>query len=154
MTGAAMLRDGTYAAWFRTSRGQGTGVVHLAQGRFTGNDCFFTYDGSYEVDQDRFTAVLTTRRHADGMPTVFGVDEVEVDLAGACNGTVANCCGRAKQAPDVLFEVTLIYRQDSEPAADPKGAVVRLRTDKPAKKDGRSRSSHDAVMPSSEDSAS
>jgi len=28
-----MLRDGKYAAWFRTPRGQGTGVVDLTEGR-------------------------------------------------------------------------------------------------------------------------
>ena len=149
-----MLRDGKYAAWFRTSRGQGTGVVHLAQGRFSGNDCFFSYDGTYQVDQDRFTAVLTTRRHADGMPTVFGVDEVEVDLSGACSGTVANCCGRAKQAPDVLFEVTLIYSQDGEPAADVHGAVVKLRPEKPARKDGRSHLLHHVAVSTPWNSAS
>jgi hypothetical protein len=130
-----MLKDGKYAAWFRTSRGQGTGIVHLAQGRFSGNDCFFTYAGTYQVDQDHFTAVLTTHRHTDGMPTVFGVDEVEVHLSGTCNGSVANCCGRAKQAPDVLFEVTLIYSQDGEAAADAGGAVVKLRTDRLARKE-------------------
>ena len=144
-----MLRDGKYAAWFRTSRGQGTGVVHLAQGRFSGNDCFFSYDGTYQVDQDHFTAVLTTRRHADGMPTVFGVDEVEVALSGACNGTVANCSGRARQAPDVLFEVTLIYSQDSEPMADARGGVVKLR-----RRDGRSRPMNDVSAPSPRDPAS
>ena len=144
-----MLRDGKYAAWFRTSRGQGTGVVHLAQGRFSGNDSFFSCDGTYQVDQDHFTAVLTTRRHADGMPTVFGVDEVEVDLSGACSGTVANCSGRARQAPDVLFEVTLIYSQDSAPMTDARGAVVKLRT-----RDGRSRPMNDVSALSPGDSAS
>ena len=147
-----MLRDGKYAAWFRTSRGQGTGVVHLAQGRFSGNDCFFSYAGTYQVEQDRFTAVLTTRRHADGMPTVFGVDEVEVHLSGACSGAVANCCGRAKQAPDVRREVTLIYSQDGEPAADAGGAVVKLRSDKAARKDGRSRLAQQMAASPSEDS--
>ncbi|MGY4373287.1 hypothetical protein ACVWZ3_000926 [Bradyrhizobium sp. i1.3.6] len=41
-----MLRDGKYAAWFRTPRGQGTGIVDLAEGRISGRDSFFTYGGS------------------------------------------------------------------------------------------------------------
>ncbi|MBR0715861.1 hypothetical protein [Bradyrhizobium liaoningense] len=130
-----MLRDGKYAAWFRTPRGQGTGIVQLTGGRITGSDSFFTYGGSYQVDQDRFTAVLTTRRHTQGPPTVFGPDEVEVDLSGVCSGAMATCSGTARQAPEVLFEATLIYSQDEKPAADANGAVVKLKADK--KLDGR-----------------
>ena len=138
-----MLKEGRYAAWFRTPRGQGTGVVHLVGGRISGSDSFFTYGGSYQVDQDRFTGVLTTRRHADGMPTVFGLDEVEVDLSGICSGVIATCSGRAKEVPDVPLEVTLIYSQDDAPMAETKAAVVRLKTDKlPKGLDSRSRSRH------------
>jgi hypothetical protein len=144
-----MLRDGKYAAWFRTPRDQGTGIVHLTQGRISGSDSFFTYGGSYQVDRDRFTAVLTTRRHADGMPTVFGPDEVEVNLSGVCNGAMATCSGRAKEAPDVLFEVTLIYSQDDTPVTDAKCAVVKLKADKlPKGVDSRSRSRPFAPGPS------
>ncbi|WP_027524895.1 hypothetical protein [Bradyrhizobium sp. Ec3.3] len=136
-----MLKDGKYAAWFRTSHGgQGTGIVHLAQGRISGSDSFFTYGGSYQVDQDRFTAVLTTRRHTDGMPTVFGPDEVEVNLSGICTGAMATCSGHANEAPEVLFEATLIYSQNEVPATDAKCAVVKLKPDKlPKAMDSRSR---------------
>jgi hypothetical protein len=138
-----MLRDGKYAAWFRTQRGQGTGVVHLAQGRIVGGDSFFTYGGTYQVDEQRFTAVLTTRRHAEGPPTVFGLDEVEIKLSGVCNGAMATCSGTARQAPDVKFDATLIYSQEDVPAADARGAVVKLKADKPPKGlDSRSRPRH------------
>ena len=138
-----MLKEGKYAAWFRTPRGQGTGVVHLAAGRISGSDSFFTYGGSYQVDQDRFTGVLTTRRHAGGMPTVFGLDEVEVDLSGSCSGMIATCSGRAKEVPDVLLEVTLIYSREDTPTAETNAAVVRLKMDKlPKGLDSRSRSRH------------
>jgi hypothetical protein len=136
-----MLRDGKYAAWFRTPRGQGTGVVHLAQGRIFGSDSFFTYGGSYQVDEQRFTAVLTTRRHAEGPPTVFGPDEVEISLSGVCNGALATCSGMARQAPDVTFEATLIYNQEDAPAADARGAVVKLSKGL----DSRSRPRHPVV---------
>lgn len=143
-----MLRDGKYAAWFRTPRGQGTGVVHLAGGRITGSDSFFTYGGSYQVDQQRFTAVLTTRRHAEGPPTVFGPDEVDLELSGVCGGVMATCSGTARQAPDVTFEATLIYSQEDESVADPRCEIVKLNADKlPKGFDSRSRPRHPFTPP-------
>ena len=139
-----MLKEGKYAAWFRTAQAQGTGIVHLAEGRISGSDSFFTYGGSYHLDDDqRFTAVLTTRRHADGPPTVFGLDEVEVELSGVCSGAMATCSGTAREAPDVRFEATLIYSQDDAPTAGARSAVVKLKADKlPKRLDGRSRGRH------------
>jgi hypothetical protein len=143
-----MLRDGKYAAWFRTPRGQGTGVVDLIEGRISGSDSFFTYGGSYQVDQLRFTAVLTVKRHTEGNPSVFGPDEVEVDLSGAWSGAVATCSGTAKEAPDVNFEATLIYCQEEAPAADARCAVVKLNADKlPKGLDSRSRQRHPFTPP-------
>lgn len=137
------MRDGKYAAWFRTPRAQGTGIVHLAEGRISGGDSFFIYGGSYQFDDDRrFTAVLTTRRHAEGPPTVFGLDEVEVCLSGVCNGATASCSGTAREAPDVTFEVTLIYSQEDAPAAEARGAVVKLNDKLPKGLDSRSRPRH------------
>jgi hypothetical protein len=134
----SMLKEGKYAVWFRTPRGQGTGIVYIADGRISGSDSFFTYGGSYQVDDDHFTAVLTTRRHADGMPTLFGPDEVEVNLSGECHGTMAVCSGTASQAPEVQFEATLIYSQEDAPVTEATSAVVKLKADKlPKRLDGR-----------------
>ncbi|QPF90305.1 hypothetical protein [Bradyrhizobium commune] len=141
-----MLRDGKYAAWFRTPRGQGTGLVDLVEGRISGRDGFFTYGGTYQVDQQHFTAVLTVKRHADGAPGMFGPDEVEVNLSGVCNGAVATCSGTAREAPAIKFECTLIYSQDDAPAPDARGAVVKLNADKlPKGLDSRSRTRHPAA---------
>lgn len=110
-----MYRDGRYAVWFRTSRGEGTAIVHLANGKISGGDSFFSYSGSYEVDDDRFTAALTTIRHAAGPPTLFGLDEVEVELAGRFKGRMASCSGTTKQVPALPFEATLIASEDASP---------------------------------------
>lgn len=110
-----MHRDGRYAAWFRTPRGEGTGIVHLANGRISGGDSFFTYSGSYEVEDDNFTAALTTTRYAEGPPTLFGLDEVEVKIAGKFKGRIASCSGTARQAPNLSFEATLIASEDASP---------------------------------------
>jgi hypothetical protein len=145
-----MLRDGKYAAWFRTPRGQGTGLVDLTEGRISGRDGFFTYGGSYQVDQQRFTAVLTVKRHAEGNPSVFGPDEVEVDLLGVCSGSVATCTGTAKEAPDIKFEATLIYSQEDAPAVGAASAVVKLNADKlPKGLDSRSRPQRQSTPPKS-----
>lgn len=135
-----MLRDGKYAAWFRTPHGQGTGLVELVDGRIAGCDSFFTYGGSYQVDRQRFTGVLTVKRHSAGNPSVFGPDEVEVDLSGMCSGAVATCSGTARQAPEISFEATLIYSQEEAAPADDKCAIVKLNADKlPKGLDSRSR---------------
>ncbi|MGY4289601.1 hypothetical protein ACVWXO_008867 [Bradyrhizobium sp. LM2.7] len=45
-----MLKDGTYAAWFKTPLGQGTGIVHVADGKIWGRDDAMTYSGLYKAD--------------------------------------------------------------------------------------------------------
>jgi hypothetical protein len=112
-----MIRDGQYAVWFRTPRGEGTGLVYLANGRISGRDCVFTYSGTYEINEDRFTATLTTKRYAEGPTTVFGVDEVEATLTGVCKGSTAVCAGTAAQAPGIRFEANLF--PSPEPSPEP-----------------------------------
>ena len=121
-----MCKDGKYAAWFRTPRGQGTGIVYLANGKISGGDSVITYGGSYELDENRFRATLTTRRHAAGQPSVFGLDEVEVKLTGMFNGMIASCSGRAEQAPELVFECTLILSRDHPSVPDVKRASVNF----------------------------
>jgi hypothetical protein len=121
-----MLKDGQYTVWFRTPRGEGTGIVQLANGKISGGDSVFDYSGSYQFDDDRFSATLSTRRYAAGPPTLFGVDEVEVKLTGKSNGTTACCSGTAAQAPGVTFEATLFLGGDQLPASDTKRAAFAL----------------------------
>ena len=107
-----MLKDGTYAAWFKTPVRQGTGIVHVADGKIWGRDSVMTYDGSCEVDGDRFAAVVKTKRHTEGQPTVFGDDsELELELDGTCLGKIATYIGTAKEFPGVLLEGTLIFHE-------------------------------------------
>jgi hypothetical protein len=103
-----MLADGQYIAWFGTKLGQGTGRVLLKEGNISGSDAFISYGGSYHVDGDRFTARLTTRRHTEGQPSVFGIDEVDILLNGTAAGNYATCSGELEQVPGIVFEVTLI----------------------------------------------
>lgn len=107
-----MLRNGSYSAWFRTPEGEGTGIVVIKDGRLTGGDTVIAYDGSYTQDGDKFTATITTRRYAQGQPSVFGIDNVDLTLSGKSTSTSASGSGTAKQAPGLRFEVTLIRIDD------------------------------------------
>jgi hypothetical protein len=114
----SMLKDGTYASWFRTPHGQGTGIVHVAHGKLWGRDGVMTYDGTCEVDGDRFTATIRTRRHTEGLPTVFGDDqELGVKLEGTCSGKLATYVGTAEQFPGVILEGVLLFSEPQQPRA-------------------------------------
>jgi hypothetical protein len=114
-----MLKNGTYAAWFRTSLADGTGIVHMADGRLWGGDAIMLYSGTYEVDGERFSAVLTATRHSEGHATVFGTDDLVVRLEGVWTGAIATCTGRADAVPDLAFDVTLMPSHDVTPEPPP-----------------------------------
>ena len=107
-----MLRNGSYSAWFRTPQGEGTGIIVISDGQLTGGDTVIGYHGSYAQDDDSFTATITTRRHTQGQPSVFGIDNVDLTLSGKSTSTTASGSGTAKQAPGLRFEVTLIRIDD------------------------------------------
>jgi hypothetical protein len=112
-----MLEDGEYAAWYKTPRGEGTGMIVLADGKLTGSDSVLAYSGSYEISGDHFTAIVFTERHSPGQPSLFGIDNIELEVNGKLNGTTVCCSGRARHAPDVPFHVTLI-RVQAQPSAE------------------------------------
>lgn len=113
-----MLKDGTYAAWYKTPLDQGTGIVHVADGQIWGRDSLMTYHGSCKVDGDRFTATVSTKRHTEGRVTVFGVyDELTLDIEGTCPDKIATYTATAGQAAGVVLHGTLILTE--QPAAAP-----------------------------------
>jgi hypothetical protein len=107
-----MLRNGRYSAWYRTSLREGTGVVVFNDGKITGSDTALAYTGTYVQNGDNFSVSLTTRRHTQGQPSVFDIDEVDLTLTGTSTPTTASCTGKAKQAPGLTFEATLIRVAD------------------------------------------
>lgn len=119
-----MLKDGKYAAWFKTPLGQGTGIAHVADGRIWGHDSIVNYIGTCSVDGDRFTAVLTIKRHSEGHATVFGVDDLTLRLEGTCPGKIARFTGTADQVPEALLEGTLIF-SEKQPATRDKSEPAR-----------------------------
>ena len=113
-----MLKNGKYAAWYKTPAKQGTGVVHLIDGSITGSDSILTYSGTYEVSGDDFTAVLKTTRHSRGHETIFGADNLTLLLKGKVVGRTARFKGTAAEFPDTPFEGTLIHSEQEEPKAN------------------------------------
>jgi len=135
-----MLKDGTYAAWYKTPIDQGTGIVHVADGQIWGRDSLMTYHGSCKVDGDRFTATVLTKRHTDGRATVFGVeDELTLEIEGTCPGKIATYTATAGQAPGVVLQGTLILTEQPSPAPERAAQVPAFNPDKLPKLPKRSR---------------
>ncbi|WP_426442386.1 hypothetical protein [Bradyrhizobium genosp. P] len=111
-----MLKDGTYAAWFKTALGEGTGIAHVADGKIWGGDSIMSYSGSCETDGDRFTAIVTLKRHSEGHAMIFGADDLTLRLEGAFIGKIGTYVGTAEQVPGVLLEGTLIFSEQQSPA--------------------------------------
>jgi len=107
-----MLKNGKYAAWFKTPNGQGTGIVVLTNGEIAGQDSVIAYSGFYEQDGDEFTATVRIRRFCEGQPSVFGIDNVELRLCGKSTGSIAVCTGTTEQVPGLVFQATLIRAQE------------------------------------------
>jgi hypothetical protein len=106
-----LITEGKYSVWFKTSVGEGAGVVELGpNGKLTGGDTSFAYVGNWTQDGDRFRAALSARRTAAGPSGVFGgLDEIDIVVAGhSKDGASASGTGFAKQAPGLKLEVTLI----------------------------------------------
>jgi hypothetical protein len=88
--------------------GEGTGLLTLRDGAIKGGDTVLAYSGSYDQDGDAFTAEITTRRHTPGQLSVFGIDNVDLAVAGKSSPTVASCRGTTRQAPAMAFEAILL----------------------------------------------
>ncbi|MCA6123543.1 hypothetical protein J6500_16805 [Bradyrhizobium sp. WSM 1704] len=133
-----MLKNGTYAAWFRTSLADGTGTVHVADGRLWGSDAIMHYDGTVAYDGDRFSAVVIATRHTEGHGTVFGTDDLVVRLSCIANGAIITATGRADSVPDLAFEVTLIPSRDVPAEPEPQGPAPKFDASKLPKLPARS----------------
>lgn len=134
-----MLRDGTYAAWFKTAHGTGTGIAHFADGKVWGCDSIMTYHGTCEVDGERFTALISTTRHTKGHATVFGADDLTLRLEGTCTDRIAHYVATADEVPGVLLEGLLILSEQSMSAQERKAMPATFKPDRLPKLPARGR---------------
>src|SRR6266567_9179029 len=107
-----MLQNSKYSVWFRTPQGEGCGIVSLIDGNVSGGDNISSYTGTYVQDGDKFAATIAVKRHTQGQPSVFGIDNVDITLSGRSTTTTASCLGTANQAPSMPFQATLIRIAD------------------------------------------
>jgi hypothetical protein len=105
---ALMLQNAKYSVWFKTPQGEGYGIVSLMDGNVSGGDSISEYTGTFVQDGDKFSATIAVRRHTQGQPSVFGIDNVDITLSGKSTPTTASCFGTAKQALGMTFQATLI----------------------------------------------
>ena len=86
-----------------------------SDGTHSGGDTTFSYFGSWKQDGDRFKAAISAKRTAPGPPGVFGMDEVDITVAGHSDGVASpSYTGFAKQALGLKMEVTLIRMRDEK----------------------------------------
>lgn len=75
------------------SIGEGTGIVHFADGALWGPDSISTVVAIRSMATD-FTATIRTKRHTKGHATVLGIGEMELQLVGTAIGTFVTAKGR------------------------------------------------------------
>jgi hypothetical protein len=104
-----LIIQGKYSVWFKTPIGEGAGIVEFGpDGKLSGGDSTFSYNGNWTHEGGRFRAGLSARRVVPGPPGVFGMDEVDIVVAGQFDGGASfSCTGFAKQSPGLKLEVLL-----------------------------------------------
>jgi hypothetical protein len=107
-----MLPDGFYGVKFKTPIGEGAGVVMLANGQLRGGDTALVYSGTFKQDGDSFSGSVATSRHAQGLPSVFGIDVVSISLSGKSSGNSATLTGTATQVPGLTLQAVLTRISD------------------------------------------
>ena len=96
--------------WFKTPVGEGAGTVEFGpDGKLSGGDSTFSYEGHWAQQGGRFRATLSAKRVVAGPPGVFGLDEIDIVVTGKSDGG-ASLSGKAfaKQAPGLELEVLLL----------------------------------------------
>ena len=82
-----MITQGKYSVWFKTPVGEGAGVVEFGpNGKLSGGDTTFAYVENWEQVGERFKSTLSAKRIAPGPPGVFGMDEIDIIVAGHSDG--------------------------------------------------------------------
>jgi hypothetical protein len=112
--------EGLYAVRFRTTFGEGSGVVVLDGGRFRGGDSRMAYSGVYSVSGTMLSADVTVFTHTDNpkLESSFGLEAFSLSLHGNFAAEPPTLIGISPNASSVDFRATL-HRLD-EPAAGPR----------------------------------
>jgi T3SS negative regulator,GrlR len=107
------MKEGLYSVRFQTPLWAGAGVVFLhGKGNLRGGDTAMWYRGGYSVVDGKLQATVAVARHSPGMPSVFGLEKVDITLVGTTTDTTAQATGSAPQAPGLSFSAALARLSD------------------------------------------
>lgn len=108
------MKDGLYKIDFRTPLGAGTGVVFAQAGRLWGGDAGMYYVGTFTNNNGQMEGNVKTGRHTNALGTdsVFGIDNVNINLRGNVNGDVVEATGTSPEARGVSFQVRMTRLTD------------------------------------------
>lgn len=105
-----VVRDGLYRIAFRTELGAGAGIAVLIDGRVRGGDAHRYFFGQYQPSgEGRVRVALQICRHAlpNAARSVFGADDIRLDLEGQVAGDEAVLAGQSPEVPGLRFEAVL-----------------------------------------------
>ena len=80
--------------------------------KIRGGDATFAYFGTLTQTDNGFTALLETKRHAQGRASVFNMEPVHIHLTGKSEGANAVCTGTAVEVPGLIFKAVLNFIHD------------------------------------------
>jgi hypothetical protein len=100
---------GLYKVEFETPRRKATGVIYAEDGKLHGGSSAFAYYGYYQQTGDKISGRIASKRHTldPSLPSVFGLDEVNVAFDGNSIGDFAQFDGTAAESPSLLFKAVL-----------------------------------------------
>jgi hypothetical protein len=103
------MLKGLYKVEFETPRRKAIGVVYVEEGKIYGGSSAFAYFGSYQESGDKVSGRIASKRHTHdpNMPSVFGIDEVNVAFDGVAVGDFAQFEGTAAETPSLYFKALL-----------------------------------------------
>jgi len=78
------------------------------EGNVSGGDTISSYTGTYVQDGDKFSATVAVKRHTQGLPSVFGVDNVDITLSGKSTLTTASCFGTAHRSSINVTSIKMV----------------------------------------------
>jgi len=121
------MRDGLYKVVFTTPRGSGVGVLAIQGGKVRGGDSRTYYVGTFNESNGQVTAHVKVDLHTNTtfMSSVFGIDRVNITLAGSAQGDRAQLTGTAAEVPGVTFRAVLTRLAERQPGRPSEVAETR-----------------------------
>ena len=104
------MNEGLYSGEFETPFGRGTGVLYISDGAIHGGNSALYYIGKYQADGSTFKSTLHTKRYAKNVDiaSVFGMDDITIEIEGVIDGDTISIDGVAEEVPDMQMRGKLV----------------------------------------------